>query len=212
MRFGDLKPAPGEAEGVARGAVLSLVLHPIALVAVAIAGAAIDARDGALIVLPFLAFIGLSEWVYLAPVAWLLRRRGKIVAAKGVVMAGMAIAVANVLFYGAVGLRSWQYQAESRRIQEYERAHPSDYISTNGIVTVVDDKHFEFTREDDGRVVSLLTWQGLDYVFLKKDGGYEKRTREILKPGVRISVEYDQERGKPPVSPTIVRVYEGSAR
>ncbi len=74
----------------------------------------------------------------------------------------------------------------------------------------MDDTHFEF-RRDDGTVVSLLTWQGLDYVLLKKNGGYEKRTRDILKPDVRVSVDYSQERGKPPVSASIVRVYEGSA-
>ena len=33
----------------------------------------------------------------------------------------------------------------------------------------------------------------------------------MLKPGVRVSVEYSQERGKPPVSPSIVRVYEEGA-
>jgi hypothetical protein len=38
--------------------------------------------------------------------------------------------------------------------------------------------------------------------------GYENRTRDILKPGVRVSVEYLQERGKPPDSASIVRAYE----
>ncbi|HKW00346.1 MAG TPA: hypothetical protein VJN96_11005 [Vicinamibacterales bacterium] len=59
--------------------------------------------------------------------------------------------------------------------------------------------------------MSLQTWQGLEYIFLKKDGGYEIRTRDILKPGVRVSVEYSQERGKPPLSPSILRVYEEGA-
>jgi hypothetical protein len=79
------------------------------------------------------------------------------------------------------------------------------------VVTVVDDTHFEF-RRDDGTVVSLLTWQGLDYVLLKSNGGYENRTRDILKQGVRVSVDYSQERGKSPVSASIVRVYEEGAR
>lgn len=34
----------------------------------------------------------------------------------------------------------------------------------------------------------------------------------MVKPGVRVSVEYSQERGKPPVSASIVRVYEEGAR
>ena len=75
----------------------------------------------------------------------------------------------------------------------------------------MDDAHFEFKR-DDGTVVSLRTFEGLDYIFLKKDGGFEKRTRDMLKPGVRVSAEYLQERGKPPDSPSIVRVYEEGAR
>ena len=33
-------------------------------------------------------------------------------------------------------------------------------------------------------------------------------TGDMLKPGVRVSVEYSQERGKPPDSASIVRVYE----
>ena len=45
-------------------------------------------------------------------------------------------------------------------------------------------------------------------MLLKKNGGYENRTRDILKPGVRVSVDYSQERGQPPVSASIVRVYE----
>ena len=78
-------------------------------------------------------------------------------------------------------------------------------------LTVVDDKHFEFRRDDDGTVASLVTWEGLDYVFLKKDGGYEKRTRDILIPSVRVSVDYTQERGKQPVSVNRARLRGGSA-
>ena len=45
-------------------------------------------------------------------------------------------------------------------------------------------------------------------MFLKANGGYEKGRHEMLKPGVRVSVEYSQERGQPPDSASIVRVYE----
>ena len=159
------------------------------------------------LILPFLAFIGIMEWIYLGPVAWLLRRRGSTATAKGVVIGGSLVTLGSAICYGGIGLMSLQNAAEVRRIQQYEREHPHDYISARGVVTVVDDTHFEFQR-DDGTVVSLRTWDGLDYVFLKADGGYEKRTRDMLKPGVRISVEYSQERGKPPDSASIVRVYE----
>jgi hypothetical protein len=47
---------------------------------------------------------------------------------------------------------------------------------------------------------------------LKKDGGYETKTRDILKPGVRVKADYSHERGKLPVSASIVRVYEEGAR
>ena len=206
-----LKPAAGEGRGVARGFLLSLLLHPVALVVIGIIGTWIDRREGALLVLPFLAFIGLTQWIYIGPAAWLLRRRGSTAIAKGVVIAGGLVTLASTLCYGGMGLLSLQNAAEVRRIQQEEREHPRDYISTDGVVTVVDDTHFEF-RRDDGTVVSLLTWQGLDYVFLKKNGGYEKRTRDMLMPGVRVSVDYSQERGKPPVSASIVRVHEEGAR
>src|SRR5262245_57096824 len=205
-----LKPAPGEGRGVALGVHISLFLHPIALIAVAMIGGALYGREGPLLVLPFMAFIGVTQWIYVGPVAWLLRRRGSAAAAKGVMIAGGLGTLLSTLCYGGMGLLSLQNAAEDRRIQQYARDHPHDYISTNGVVTVVDDTHFEFRRED-GTVVSLRTWPGLDYIFLKKDGGYEKRTRDMLKPGVRVSVEYSQERGKPPDSASIVRVYEEGA-
>ena len=203
-----LKPSPGEGRGVFRGFLLSLVLHPLALLVIGIIGGAIAPPDGALLVLPFLAFIGIAEWIYLGPIAWLLRRRGSTATAKGVVIGGSLVTLASAICYGGIGLMSLQYAAESRRIQQNEREHPHDYISTVGVVTLVDHMHFEFRRDDDGTVVSLRTWEGLDYVFLKAHGGYEKRTRDMLKPGVRVSVEYSQERGKPPDAASIVRVYE----
>ncbi len=206
-----LKPAAGEGRGVAGGCLLSLLLHPVALVVIGIIGSAIDRREGALLVLPFLAFIGLTQWLYVGPAAWLLRWRGRMAIAKGVVIGGGLVTLASTLCYGGMGLLSLQNAAEVQRIQQAEREHPHDYVSTDGVVTAVDEAHFEF-RRDDGTMVSLLTWQGLDYIFLKKNGGYEKRTRDILKPGVRVSVDYSQERGKPPVSASIVRVYEEGAR
>jgi hypothetical protein len=210
MGLSDLKPVSGETRGVARGALLSFLLHLVAFVVLGVVGTAIDRNEGVLLVLPFLTLIGLTQWIYLGPAAWLLRRRGSTAIAKGVVISGGLVTLASTLCYGGMGVLSLQNAAEVRRIQQDEREHPRDYISAGGVVTVVDDTHFEF-RRDDGTVVSLLTWQGLDYVLLKKNGGYEKRARDILKPGVRVSVEYSQEREQPPVSPSIVRVYEDGA-
>lgn len=207
MGLKDLRPAPGEGGRVAGGCALSFFLHVLAMIAIGIIGTSIHQREGALLVVPFLAVIGLAQWIYIGPAAWLLRWRGSGAIAKGVVIGGGLVTLGSTLCYGGIGLVSLQNAAELRRIQQYEREHPTDYISAYGVVTVVDDTHFEF-RRDDGTVVSLLTWQGLDYIVLKKDGGYEERTRDILKPGVRVSVEYSQERGKPPLSASIVRVCE----
>ena len=207
MGLKNLKPAPGEGRGVTGGFVLSFFLHLLALIAVGIIGGSIE-QEGYLLVLPFIAFIGAAQWVYIWPAAWLLRRRGRVAIAKGVLIGGGLVTLGSTVCYGGMGLMSLQYAAESKRIQQYEREHPSDYINTNGVLTVVDDTHFEFKRDDDGTVVSLRTWEGLDYIFLKANGGYEKRTRDMLKPGVRVSVEYSQDRGKPPDSASIVRVYE----
>jgi hypothetical protein len=173
---------------------------------VAIIGSAIESGGG-LIALPFLAFIGATEWLYLLPATWWLRRRGRTAIAKGVLIGGSLVLLLSTLCYGGIMLASLGNYAEMRRIQQYEREHPTDYLNTDGVVTLVDDTHFEFRRED-GTMVSLLTSPGQEYVFLKKDGGYEIKTREMLKPGVRVSVEYSQERGKPPISASIVRVYE----
>jgi hypothetical protein len=206
-----LKPAPGEGRGVAGGFILSLFLHPVAVIVMAIVGGLL-AREGALLFVPFLALIGLTQWIYIAPLAWWVRRIGSPAMAKGLVLGGCLVALVNTLCYGGIALVSLQDAAVTRRIQQEERDHPRDYISVNGVVTVVDDTHFEFRREDNGTVVSLKTGQGLDYIFLKKDGGFERRTRDMLKPGVRVSVEYSQERGKPPEFASIVRVYEEGAQ
>jgi hypothetical protein len=210
VRLKDLKPVSGETGGVVLGALLSVLLHLVAFIAIMAIGTAIDRNEGALLVLPFLVSIGLSQWIYIGPIAWLLRRR-RTGMAKGLVISGGLVTFASTLCYGGMGLMSLQNASETRRIQQEERDHPHDYISAEGVLTAVDDSHFEF-RRDDGTLVSLRTFQGLDYVFLKRDGGYENRTRDILKPGVRVSVEYSQERGKPPDSASIVRVYEEGAR
>jgi len=207
-----LKPAHGEGRRVALGFFLTFVLHFVAFIVIAIIGTSIEKQEGMLLVLPFIAFVGITQWIYLGPVAWLLWRRGSRAVVKGLVIGGGLMTLGTGLCYGGIGLYGLQQKSELQRMQQYDREHPHDYISANGIVTLVDDTHFEFRREDDGTVVSLQTWNGLQYIFLKKDGGYEERTRDILKPGVRVSVEYGQERGKPPVSPSIVRVYEEGAR
>jgi hypothetical protein len=213
MRLQALKPAAGEGRGVARGVLLSLLLHPVALVLAAVVGGVLGRAEGALLViLPFVALIAIVQWLYLAPAAWLFRRRGSTAIAKGVVIGGGLVMLGSTLCYGGAGVLSLQNAAESSRIRQYEQAHPHDYVKAEGVVTLVDDAHFELRRDDDGTVISMRTWNGLDYIFLKANGGYEKRTRDMLKPGVRVSVEYLQERGKPPDSPTIVRVYEEGAR
>ena len=206
-----LKPAPGEGRGVVRGFFLTFLVHLVAFIAIGIIGTSIDKQEGGLLVLPFIAFVGITQWIYLGPLAWWLRRRGSIATMKGVMIAGGLATLGTGLCYGGIALYSLQQVAEVRNIQQQEREHPTDYISAKGVVTVADDAHFEFKRDDDGTVVSLQIWTGIDYVFLKKDGGYEKKTRDILKPGARISVEYFQERGKPPGSVSIVRVYEEGA-
>ena len=206
-----LKPAPGEGRGVIGGVLLSFPIHLLALIAIGILGSSFGGPEGGLLVLPFIAFIGVLQWIYLGPAAWLLRRRGATAMAKGVLISGGLLTLASTLCYGGMGVLTLQNAAETRRIRQQERDHPWESHSTDGVVTVVDDSHFEF-RRDDGTVVSLRTGQGLEYIFLKKDGGYEKRSRDILKPGVRVSVDYSHERGKPPDSVSILRVYEEGAR
>jgi hypothetical protein len=203
-----LKPAPGEGPSVAGGFGLSFLLHLPALFAVGLIGNWIDPGEGTLLVVPFLALLGFTQWIYLGPTAWLVRRLGSSAVAKGVVIGGGVVTLGNILFYTGVGVVGLRKAAELREIQQWQREHPTDYIHAYGVVTVVDDTHFEFRRDDTGAVVSLRTWPGLDYIFLKANGGYEKRTRDMLKPGVRVSIEYSQERGKPERFVSIVRVYD----
>jgi hypothetical protein len=95
-----LKRAPGQGRGVARGVLLSLFLHPIAFVVIAVAGTATDLNRGALIVGYFVVYLGIAQWVYLLPAAWLFRRRGATGAAKGVLIGGGLTMLVNTLCYG----------------------------------------------------------------------------------------------------------------
>ena len=208
MALKDLKPAAGEGRRVAGGFVLSFFLHLPALVAIGFIGNAIDPKEGYLLSLPFLAGIGIAEWIYLWPSAWLLRRRGSIAIAKGVLIGGGLVTLGSTVCYGGMGLMSLQNFAEVKRIQQDERDHPTDYISADGVITLVDDTHFEFKRDDTGEMVSLQTWKEEEFILLKANGGYEKQTRDLLKAGARVAIDYSQERGKPPISASVVRVYE----
>jgi len=82
-----LKPAPGEGRGITRGFLLNLFLHVVAAVVIGIIGSRLE-PGGELLVLPFLAFLGVMQWIYIGPAAWLLRRRGSTATAKGVLIAG----------------------------------------------------------------------------------------------------------------------------
>jgi hypothetical protein len=212
MALKDLKPAPGEGGRVAGGFVLSFFLHVPAMIAVGVIGSWIDPKEGYLLIVPFLAGIGIAEWIYLWPSAWLLRRRGRAAIAKGVLIGGGLVTLGSTVCYGGMGLMSLQNLAEVRRIQQDERDHPTDFISTDGVITLVDDKHFEFKRDDTGEIVSLQTWKEEEFILLKANGGYEKQTRDLLKAGARVAIDYSQERGKPPISASIVRVYEEGRR
>src|SRR5947207_1674433 len=99
MRLENLKPASGEGRGVAGGFLLSLCLHPLAMIAIGIIGNSIDRQEGALLVVPFLAIIGIAQWIYVWPAAWLLRRRGSNAVAKGVVMGGGLVTLVSALCY-----------------------------------------------------------------------------------------------------------------
>ena len=134
MGVKDLKPVRGEGRGVALGVILSVVLQVAALVVIAIIGTAIGGREGALLTLPFIALVGLTQWIYLGPAAWLLRRRGAAAMAKGVVIAGGLVTLGSTLCYGGMGLMTLQQGAEVQRLKQDERAHPSDFISTDGVV------------------------------------------------------------------------------
>lgn len=124
MAFRDLMPGPDEARGVAIGFILSFFLHPIALIAVALIGTAIEPASGGLIALPFLAFIGVTQWLYVLPIFWLLRRRGRRALAKGVLIGGALVFLASSLCYGGLAFLSMQDVASVRRIQQNERDHP----------------------------------------------------------------------------------------
>jgi hypothetical protein len=86
MTLEALKPERGEGCGVIRGVLFSIVLHPIAWIVVGIIGTAIQRQEGSLLVLPFIALVGLTQWLYLGPAIWWLRRRGSTAAAKGVLI------------------------------------------------------------------------------------------------------------------------------
>ena len=102
---------PGEKDkslGMRIAASIPVALYPLVFLVMLLAR--VDPEGGMVIALAFWLFIGIWEWLYLAPaIGWaLLKRRMEI--AKGLALGGFLIAIANVGAWGIgyfLGVRQW---------------------------------------------------------------------------------------------------------
>jgi hypothetical protein len=208
-RLRALKPNPGEGRGVALGCLASVALHFLALIVVAILGGMFLGNEGSYLALLFLALIPVTQWIYLAPFAWLLGRRGSAAIAKGIWLSGSLVVLLVALCWGGMGLRGLMDRAQFERSQEFARQNPMELVKVRGIVTEINFTHIE-VRQEDGTPVSMTRHASTEYIWLKADGGYEKRTDEIVKPGVRVICDTWKTPNNP-LSASMVRVLEPGA-
>jgi hypothetical protein len=192
--------------GVLGGLALTLGLHVAAgiavLIAAGIAGALQPRSETALaIVIIFLAGLGLWQWLYVAPVAWIARRAGFAGLAKGLWIGGALGTLLAALWYGGMIL-----MGVASRLAPPRPAATADSRSLHvqGLVESLDDTTL-VVRTADG-VSTLRVGPSTDYILLKAPAGHERVTAASLRAGARVSV--DAWRSGAEASASIVRIVE----
>jgi len=100
-------------------------------------------KDGNFIVLPFWLFLGAAQWIYIAPLAMLLKRLGRTGIAKGLWISGLLVVLLNGAYWAGLGVFTILYGIESRAVQKFAREHPITHREVSGTVVALDEKRIE---------------------------------------------------------------------
>jgi hypothetical protein len=190
-----LEPASGEKGPAAGGCLATGCLHGLATGVVIGLGSAFLGHEGQLIVLPFLLFLGLAQWVYLAPLAVLLKRLGRTGVAKGFWIGGLLVALLDGLYWGGLGMYMVLHGIQSREIQRFAREHPITQHDVSGTVLALDAEHIEVQTSEG--VVSIGLGAATHYIQRNGPFGNTRMEPDNVKVGVSVVVEASSFDGGP---------------
>ena len=190
-----LKPAPGEALPYAGGCLSTGCLHGVASIAVMAVGTSLGGRDGYLIALPFWLFLGVFQWVYLAPIALVLGRLRFAGARKGVWAGGLVVLALNVLYWAGMGTAALVYQQKAAEVKRFADAHPITRRQLAGTVAAIDAGHIE-VRSADG-VVSVELRSTTYYLRRDPTLGNLKTPFDSVRVGRTVTVDASSYDGGP---------------
>jgi hypothetical protein len=182
-----LIPAKGEGLPFTGGCVGTGCLHVVASGLLIGLGAGFLGQEGSLIVLPFWVFLGLFEWIYLVPVALLLKRLRFQGATKGVWFGGSVAVLLTVLYWTGLGVMGLVYHQKAQEAQEFARKHPLVHHEVTGTIVAADDTRLD-VKTDEG-VVSIGLAATTHYIRTNGQFGNEAATRAIVRVGSPVRVQ-----------------------
>jgi hypothetical protein len=190
-----LVPAKGEALPYTGGCLATGCLHAIATVLVIGFGTAFGGREGNLIALPFLVFLGVFQWIYLAPVALLLRRLRFLAASKGVWFGGFLVLLLTGLYWGGLAAMSLVYHRQAEVARQFEREHPLVQREVTGTIVAADANRLDVQTAEG--VVSIGLVATTHYIRTNGPFGNVAATRDIVRIGAPVRVQASSFDGGP---------------
>jgi hypothetical protein len=190
-----LIPAKGEGLPFAGGCMGTGCLHVVASGLLIGLGAGFLGQEGSLIVLPFWVFIGLFQWIYLVPVALLLRRLRFQGATKGVWVGGVVGVLLTALYWAGLAAMGVVYHQQAEEAQEFARKHPLVHRDVTGTIVAADDTRLDVQTAEG--VVSIGLASTTHYIRTNGRFGNEAATRAIVKVGSPVRVEASSFDGGP---------------
>jgi hypothetical protein len=182
-----LTPAKSEALPCTGGCLATGCLHAIASVLLIGYGTTFLGQEGGLIVLPFWVFLGVFEWIYLAPLALLLRRLRFVAASKGVWLGGVLVILMTGLYWGGLGVMSLVYWRQAQVARQFAKEHPLIDHEVSGTIVAADAKHIEVQTSEG--VVSVGLGSATHYIRTNGPFGNTKAAPDIVKVGAPVVIK-----------------------
>ena len=150
-------------------------------------GSALLGRESPLVVLPFWLFLGVAQWIYIAPAALVLKRLGHRATARGVWLGAGLVVVLNVVYWAGLGVRTLLYQREVEAVKRFEEEHPIRHRDVAGTIEAATASRID-VRTPAG-IVSVELRPTTHYIQTNGPFGNTKTTPAIVKVGAAVVVD-----------------------
>jgi hypothetical protein len=152
-------------------------------------------KDGNFIVLPFWLFLGAAQWIYMAPLAMLLKRLGRTGIAKGLWVGGLLVLLLNGVYWAGLGVYMILYGIESRAVQKFAREHPITHREVSGTIVALDKERIEVQTAEG--LVSIGLGAATHYIQSNGPFGNTQMDPSNVKVGSTVVVEASSFDGGP---------------